>query len=412
MIPKIERTGGVFRFHWDWWRLHITLSRIREGRDDHLHGELLATTDAPGYHPHLVLTRVNLTSDQSRSNLAKRLQKEYPEADWDLVLEQVAVHTLRMLREGNPAEAVTGYESVDPPSYLLAPLIRKNEPTVIFGEGGIGKSYLALFLGMMVQWGKDLLSFRAQRANVLYLDWETSRDLTVHRVCRLRRGHPAFREEPESHLLYRRCDLPFHEELETIQNEVMKSRIGLVIVDSAGPALAGDLNDAGEVNRFFNALRTLNASALVITHVAKEPGNEKTPIGSVYFLNRARIAFEIRKHQEPEENQIVLGLLHRKDNEGRLIRPIGLRMIFSDEEESIVFEKASLLETPLESHLPLRERIQHCLRSGAKTAAEIASELSCPEDSVRRILNRWKGRLFVQVAGHGQKWGLQAVTPP
>jgi hypothetical protein len=68
-------------------------------------------------------------------------------------------------------------------------------------------------------------------------------------------------------------------------------------------------------------------------------------------------------------------------------------------------------ETPLESHLPLREKIRHCLRASAATVAEIASALSCPEDSVRRTLNRWKGRVFVQVqTGNETKWGL--LTSP
>jgi hypothetical protein len=75
--------------------------------------------------------------------------------------------------------------------------------------------------------------------------------------------------------------------------------------------------------------------------------------------------------------------------------------------------EALVRKPTLERLPPLRERIRDCLRAGATTVAEIASALSCPENSVYQTLKRWEGRIFVRVqAGRETRWELLTSSSP
>ena len=55
----------------------------------------------------------------------------------------------------------------------MFPFIRKNAINIIYGAGGSGKSYLSVFLGLLVQSGKSYAGLNPDQGNVLYLDWES-----------------------------------------------------------------------------------------------------------------------------------------------------------------------------------------------------------------------------------------------
>jgi hypothetical protein len=48
----------------------------------------------------------------------------------------------------------------------------------------------------------------------------------------------------------------------------------------------------------------------------------------------------------------------------------------------------------LSASLPLWQRMRHALRPGAKTIAELAEELDAKADSVKKALDRDRGRAF------------------
>ena len=72
-----------------------------------------------------------------------------------------------------------------PQEWLLDWFIPEGEPTILFGGGGVGKSYIALTIGAHVVLGRNFYGIPTKSGPVLYLDVETqgSREPAFPSVC-------------------------------------------------------------------------------------------------------------------------------------------------------------------------------------------------------------------------------------
>ena len=142
--------------------------------------------------------------------------------------------------------------------------ILKAQPMILFGDGGAGKSTLALSIaGTLAQQGVP----------TLYCDWETDEAEHRHKLEDL------FGDTmPE--VRYLRCASPLIHEVDRIRREVLVHGIGYLVIDSAGVACSGPPEAAESANEFFRALRQVHVGALVLAHVTKSEGGEHKPFGS------------------------------------------------------------------------------------------------------------------------------------
>jgi len=402
-VPKVSLVAGVYNFHWKEEYLNIRVEKLHQHKSGYVTGEVTITTSAPGYNPHLFQAQYNLSSLRARTDLVKLMSERYDKADWNEVLEQLSVITLERLRAGEPIRIAGLGNEIHEPSYLLYPLLPKGLPTLFYGEGGVAKSYFALFLALSVQLPYEEEDWFPTQANALYLDYETDFEEVDYRSKRIKKGLAM----PEDlSIRYRRCALPLADDLSEVQRAVADGDIGLVVIDSLGAACGGDLNSAEVATRFFGALRQLPVTSLLISHVSKNRENkEKTPYGSVYFFNFARNVFELRRIQETEHDEINLGVFHRKNNLGKLHYPLGFTIRF--ERDKTIFARQDIREIPefLES-LSNTVRIEALLKRGAMAIEEIAEELDIKPGSARVALKRLKDKN--RVVRVGEKWGLSA----
>lgn len=396
--PTVDRIGQAVRFTWPDYQVTVTLDRFRDSGGRGLSAELSATTTAPGYSPHLTQAQLNLSTMRTRGDFARRLSRLYPEANWDEVMETVCVLGLRMHRQGEPALRLSEQAQVQPPISRLSPLAYDGLPTILFGPGGIGKSYLALFWGLVVEHGGWHAGFCGVPGSVLYLDYESNYSDLVDRAKRLRAGHPQFGAcEP----LYRRSEIPLADDLPAIQRLVAESNIKFLVIDSLAAACGAELERAETAIRLFTAIRTLRVSSLLLAHVAKH-ADEKTVYGSVFFSNFARSVWEMKKVQEAGDTVTRVGLYHRKSNLGLLQKPIGLKLIFGSQ---VQVEPLDLLDEPdLAEALPAKDRIRAVLRSGGKTAKEVAEDTGIALSTVKARLSEGLG-IWSKKLG-SEQWGL------
>ena len=381
----------------------IVLDRFQDSGLRGLSAELQASTSAPGYLPHLTHCRISLTSMASRTQFAKRMAELYKEADWNTIIEQVCVLGLRMFREGEPVLRLTKDAQVEPLSSRLSPLLYDRLPSVIFGPGGIGKSYVGLLCALLVESGQCLAGLEAVKGPVLYLDFESEYGDFVERAKRLWQGHPQL--EP-AQPLYRRCSLPIAEDLPALQYIVAKSQIQLLIIDSLAAACGSDLYVPETPIRLFAALRSLRVSSLILAHVSKNEDKGKSIFGSVFFGNFARSVWEMKKAQEVGDAVIRIGLYQRKHNLGPLHRPIGLKLTFGEAVHITPIELTDEME--LAEALSLPERIKAALKQGAKTARELSDELEISLAQVKNRLTDGKGAWVTPLDQVGKefRWGL------
>lgn len=412
--PKLSANAGIFDLLWEKEQVAIRVDRIRS-HSDSVTGEITVKTLLPGHNVHVHQARLNLTSTSARRGLAKHCEERVPDSalDWQAIIEEMAVMVLVKVREGESVVCLHDVPPREGPRHRLAPLLLEGHPNYVYGDGGTGKSLVAAFCGVLVSSGAQHCGLTTMPGPVLYLDYETSAEEMHERVAAIEEGlgDPAC-----SRILYRFCVQPLANDIEEIQKVVAENEIEFVVVDSAGPALGGEKGDPKDpVIEYFRALRSLRICSLTIDHVTKGEGGRKLPYGSVYKFNLARNVFELRKSQEAGEDEMYVGLYHRKANFGRLLSPTGFRLSLKEAADgtlsSVTFATARVRDVPaLMEGASARERIVGFLLSeGPSTAAQIAVALDMPATTVRVRLNEGNNRCFTRTStGKEPTWAALA----
>jgi energy-coupling factor transporter ATP-binding protein EcfA2 len=400
MIPEIDKTLTGYNFIWIEEKIRVQVSNL-SFKHDNLKGEIKIKTSLPGFNEHLHQANFNFSSTRSKTELVKTLHGVCEEVEWSILIEQLRVKTLELYRQGEPLQILNPKEKIEKPEYLLYPFLPKNQMSLIYGEGGTGKSTLALFLSLLLMHpfiGPEYGLQIETPGNVLYLDFETSRE-----VIQLQYSGLASNFNCNKKIYYRRCSLPLTHDLEKIKECVQESRADLIIVDSVGIACGDNINEAHTANLFALALRSLNTTNLLVSHTSKERLNNKTPFGSIYFFNNARNVWELRKIQETGEDEIKLGLFHRKSNMSKLNKPFGFKFIYGN---SITVEKQDVSEIDsFIQELSISTRIKKLLSSeGVLDIKTIAKVVNSGEGYIRVALNRLRKK--GEVIKQGDNWAL------
>lgn len=351
--------------------------------------------------------RVNLNGDKAR--VAKKLHEydgRFKLADWAKLIETTAVLVLRLYREGEPLQLLNAETPVEALSYQLNPLVFHRKSTILFGDGGLGKSTLALLFGMLVATGETVAGLSAVRGRVLYLDYEDDRDVHVRRIQAITACHSNLKG---ADILYQRHHEPLWNIVPTLLRRVQTERVDFLVLDSLAAATCGD-SSAEAATKAFRAIRMLNVGALILAHIPKatEQQQEAGIYGSVFFKNFARSTWELRKEQEIGSDTSVLGLFNRKSNLSRLHPPIGIRVQQNSMSSAIQYEPFDLSQTmELEKGLPLASRIINLLEQDGelRSAKDIAEALMAPLGTVKTTLSR-HNKMKWHTIGEGReaKW--------
>ena len=233
---------------------------------------------------------------------------------------------------------------------LIDALLPKGCTTNMFGDGGQGKSYLALIIGTHVVLGRPFFDRAVQQANVLYCDWELDQDEMTRRAHKVARGLGI--GQAPSGLKYLCMIRPLPSVIEALRACILQYNIGLVIIDSFGAASPGDPEMAKSVIEVMVALRGLQTTVLVIDHQAKlhegQSYERKSPFGSVYKGNLSRSVIQVQCVKR-EKGEIHLALRHNKFNFGPLAEPMVLCLKFTRTENGADVATLSTSAEPLPS---------------------------------------------------------------
>jgi hypothetical protein len=415
--PTVYTIPGGYQFIWPVDRVRVTVRRLRdERRGDTTKGEITVEANDPTTTEPIFQGQLTLTSPVSRRDVIKALVYRAPDVRWVDVVEALCIQTLKMHRQGEPMLPVGTRPLSGGQRYRLWPMVPEGVSTVLFGEGGTGKSFIATLAAVLVQSGGAFVGLRAEQGNVLYLDYETSAETLNERVAAICTGL----QIPPFDIQYRYSFHPLADDIDSLRDMITDGGISFVVVDSLGPACGGDPNDAEMAIRMFNALRELRVTALLIDHIAKNQteGGKPTPYGSVYKVNLARSVWQIKQGERSEDLASTVGIYHRKANYGPLRAPMGLTMRFTNDlNEQLTcmsFGACAVIDDPaLSQEMPLRQRIVAILKSGKMTAHDIAvtlreNDARLTDDTVRVTLNRMRGNQAVKI---GEEWGILERQP-
>jgi len=320
--PIVQSTGSKIYLAWESEGIKMVVRKISDKSSTGLTGEVLIEylphkiIDTNLGH-HLMIRKINLTSQQSLNTIIRALREMtddyFPDIDWPKIMEQLVVNVSKY-KGGNMESVLIGNTPViNEEKHYIFPFIRKNAINIIYGAGGSGKSYLSVLFGLLVQSGKSYAGLAPDQGNVLYIDWESDPEDLNERLRAVKKGlvevHP---DIADIEFLYYRAKDKFVNEEDTIADMIVENNIGLIIIDSFGGALAGEINDSEASMQLANCLRSLGVSILGIDHVSKS--NSNSPIGTVYKVNLARNLWSVTSKVDEVNNEMEVVLKHTKTN--------------------------------------------------------------------------------------------------
>ena len=397
-IPTLTSIGGLYRFRWSEEQVIIHLERLHENSHFEVTCEIQINTTAAGSPSHLHGgSRLNLTSTESRRRLAKYLTEDVSPNNWTAMLEQASVMVLAEWRKGSPVIELSRHTRKDALGMRVAPILQERQATVFYGEGDTLKSFMGLFLAVLVRTGEKQAGLVPEPGNVLYLDYETDEDTMWDRAGMIAMG--VGMTIPDG-LFYRYMHQPLAADIQQINRIVLDKGIEFIVVDSAAPAVM-EPESAAMTTEYFRALRSLRTTSLTIAHVTKN-SNVAAPFGSIFWRNLPRANFKVTASREVEH--VTIGLKHTKSNNGRRLQDLGFQFEFDG--DRVAVHSVAVPDIPeLAQGLPLRERITSALTRGAKSLEELSEVLDKDKPSVTTALNRGKkmGQFTQNSNGH---WGL------
>ena len=398
----LNETAGFYTVTSGKYGVRISFDRLTDHR-----GVTAEVTVSLGTTELLAGVDLGLKSDSGQTKLAQSLKTFSSTVPWKLLLQRACALVVRHYRTGDPLIVLDKDTAVEPLTYQINPLCYPGKITIVYADGGLGKSTLGLLLAMCVSTGEAVAGFRALPGETLYLDYEDSADVHARRLQAIQAGHP---ELSGASVLYQRAVEPLTKIVHPVIRQIRANAITFMVLDSLLAATGGDASAEGTA-KLFAALRTLNVTVLVIAHVPKTQGegqDHPTVYGSVFNQNFARAVWELKKEQETGEDMLTLGLFNRKSNLSRIHPPIGLHVTQAPDGSRIRFEPADLSKVAeLAASLPLPNKIRNLLESDGipRSAQEIADTLGANLGSVKNTLSR-HNRLKWHMLGENKdaKW--------
>lgn len=421
MKLDVEKVGLGYRVYYVPESIGLHIDRIVESRST---GEVSAElTVAQAPTGHLVRTRFNLVSMTTRTSLAKHLQTVAPLGKngptWLQLLERFCIDVLEVIRRGEPLETVGDRESDLVLDYLVRPMIHRGKSTLLFGDGGIGKSTLAVALGVSLGLGRPVFPGWEVKApgRTMILDWEDDGSTWNDRIRKCAAGFG----EAAPKLHYQRMRQPLHMAVNDIAAKVAENGIDLVLVDSVQRAMpgrteGGDASDS--FKRLWDALELLETASLLIDHVSKSQEGRTTVYGSTMKNNWVRASYELREDEQDPDDQRTrhLVLLDRKENHAAKAAPVGIALHYSATAWVLGSEEARLGDARSVKDAVLWMRVREFLgRVGKASVAEIVDgvgiEGTNPDKVIRNALGRKPNLFGREENDDGIVWFLLSDMP-
>ena len=362
-------------------------THVRRDKGD-LIGQLMVRTGLTGartYQGILSVGSFNCSAPGTRTSRAKQLEdlSRAPQIDWQRLLEEFSVRVLAAEAAGQPAVDLRSVSRTPADSIEIHGVrLLDRHPVILFGDGGVAKSYLALyFAGELASRG-----FR-----VLYADWELDAGDHSDRLQRL------FGPELPQ-VMYARCVRPMTYEAERLARLVRQHACDYLVCDSVVFACDGPPEAAESAQRYFQALRQIGVGSLNLAHTTKSDDSDKKPFGSAFWHNGARATWNIKLSDgNAGSSEITVGLYNRKSNLSRSLPAVGLRISFEESRTRIGRADLATIDD-LAQGLPIWQRMRAALLGGPATLASLADTLNANVESLEREARRKKEH-FTRLSG-------------
>jgi hypothetical protein len=245
--------------------------------------------------------------------------------------------------EGTPSQApgfepravmLTGMPEPAPRNFYVERLIPEGVVTTLYGDGGLGKSYVALYVAMLVALGRSFDGRAVTRSPVMYVDGELDQAEICRRAYQVARGM-GLQNLPNGFYYYTLDGKSITEPDVKVRlaAEIEYARTPFIVLDSLTmSSYGGDPKDAPDMIKVVKYLESLKVgdsavTTLAIDHiVGTNPNSNQSQYreyGSVFKRNAVRSSIQVVKATGGG-----LSLIHKKANFGPLQEPTNVVMSF------------------------------------------------------------------------------------
>jgi len=411
--PLIEaQTDRRITFYWSLTGIRIALSEIHRIGNRTYAKTIVDVRDDKDIEGRalIYLAVVSLFDTRSRNDARQLLRERVPLADWAGMLTYIAqvVDT----NSARPAKIIdlSKHKPKRESAYLVYPVVRQNQPTIIYADGGTGKSTFSLALACIAAAGQSFIPGIQPTAKkpvrTLFLDWESDEDDSAEMLQEIKAGS-GLNMPPgawDDYINYQSMSGAFIDHVDSLVPEIVERGIELIVIDSLVMSAGGDVTDAEAARQYYNAVRSLNVASVGITHTNKAG----SLYGNRFFWNGARQVFRLTSVSESETDP-MLGLYHEKANRSQLVAPMAWNVRFAKlgaTDPFIKYESADIQSIPeLAKGTGLRDRLIGLLRNQPFSVEELAERLNESDVTVLVTLQRFPD-VFVKRYGMDNDWEL------
>lgn len=362
--------------------IQIVFERLNEDKRDGLQGEFFVEEAGPlnvfSYG------RVSFMSSVSRNNMVKALIEasdgiEFP---WKHMVDAACIATIKQWRSGTGIVNVREIDKTTNDQWILKPFLEDKAATVLFADGGTGKSFFALGMALTICTGTPIVGFPpAQTGGVLYLDYEANDPTFASRAEAICTGVGI---NLPGNLHYKLMKSSLKEAAPSLRMFIATHDIVAVIVDSMGMAKAGEIEGNEASKSTFEASRLLGTAVLFIDHIAKTAQGDARfkPFGGSYTHNLARMTWQMTKVEGEEDDKLIALLDNRKSNNGKLFARLCYEVqMDTDQQETLqavkFYKHDPLTLDAVFTRLTTRDQILACMAKFRRmvTAQDIKDEM-------------------------------------
>jgi AAA domain len=281
--------------------------------------------------------------------------------------------------------------------YLIEEVCVKPYPMVVFGAGGVAKSFGVLAAGVAIASAsgvEEWLGLRVlEHGHVLYLDFELDVEEQHRRVRDVCAGLGV--PIPKRLAYLSGVGVPADKVFDKALDFVRRYEAKAVIIDSIGLALEGDMDRARDVLAFYKAhidpLRRAGTVASLVDHEGKlqagEKHKNKSPIGSAFKGWAARNVLQFELEEYDKENSVLDVRVRQTKTNFAPVDPFGVRFSFEKEKVSIETRELPDVELIEEDRIPVKDRIVGVLRNGPATNVELQKLTGAGDGTIRNKLS-------------------------
>lgn len=368
-------------------------------KDGAIYGDITAwyLLDQPlATRPVQPTTTLKLNSSHSTGwrSIPRELSKRLPNIDIEGAMTMAVHDEMEHFKQGDDAVRLGATVREGERPFVLDPFISSGGTTVMYGEGGLSKSLLALAMAISVSTGVAIFGAKPTvQGPVVYFDYEDdpiAHDLRLQAICR------SFGIDVSKVEVYH---VPLMGKVNTVKRMMSKKVFGygavLGILDSVGMGRGGSAVAAEDTIRMFRALREVGVPFLAIDHVSKQAKADKSgdvdAYGSIYTMNSARLAWHLSPQHTGKSDVISLYAKNMKANHVRRQKSRVIEIEYINNErgvpERINIEVSDDFGMVRES-VSVHSRMMMLLGQGALTIKEIADQLGVDRNTIDATLGR------------------------